>query len=380
MRILSVVGRRSPLLWAALSSLALFPGCGGGGGGDLPPQIEGYGLTVETARLSSTLHLFNFPEYLDEDLAREFQELYGVQIVQDFFDTNEAMIARLRAGGEGQFDLVVASDYAVEILREGGFLQPLDLSLLPNRANLHPGFVGLPYDPEGLYAVPYQWGTTGLGIRGDKVSIGPNTWADWRVIFDPARQLGRFALLDDPRETIGAALLYLGYSVNTTDDAELTEAEAVLVSARDRAVAFTPASTGRDLLVAGELDVSHNHSGEIAWGTDEIPAIAYVVPRQGAVIWTDNLVIPAGSPAAYTAHVLINFLLDAQNGARLTETLRYASPNLASWSFLNETLRAEHERLAVSDMLSGLEFIRDLGPERRKYDELWTRLKAGAAR
>jgi spermidine/putrescine transport system substrate-binding protein len=197
------------------------------------------------------------------------------------------------------------------------------------------------------------------------------------VFFDPARQAGRFTLLDDPREVIGAALLYLGYSVNTVVDAELARAEALLASARDRAVSFTPASTGRDLLVAGEVALSHNHSGEIATAAAEVASVTYVVPRQGAVIWTDNLVVPAGAAGAYTAHVFINFVLDAENGARLTEEVLYSSPNLASWAHLPAAMREEHERAVSDDALSRFEFIRDVGADVRKYDELWTRVRAG---
>jgi spermidine/putrescine transport system substrate-binding protein len=358
--------------------LALAAGCGGGE--ERPAEISAYGLTVQTEQLGTTLRLFNFPEYLDEGLARQFSDLYGIEIVQDFFDTNEAMIARLRAGGSGQFDLVVASDYAVQILREAGLLQPLASALLPNRVNLHSGFLGLPYDPDNLHSVPYQWGTTGIGVRRDRATGTADSWADWGVLFDPERQVGRFTLLDDPRETIGAALLSLGHSVNTTDDARLAEAEALLASATDRAVAFTAASTGRDLLIAGEVDVSHNHSGEIAAARDEVGGVSYVVPRQGGIIWTDNLVIPYGAAQAYSAHVLINFLLDAENGARLTEALRYASPNAAAWEHFDAELKAEHEALTAEGALSRLEFIRDVGPDRRKYDEIWTRIRAGAVR
>jgi len=359
--------------------LALFvllgPGCAGQ---ELPPVVEAYGLSVERERLAPALRIFNFPDYLNQDLIQDFREAYGVRIIQDYFDTNEAMLARLRAGGGGQFDLVVASDYAVQILVGSGLVQPLDPELLPNRENLHPDFTGLPYDPDNLYSVPYQWGTTGIGIRADRVPGSPETWATWGLLFDAAQEPGRFAFLDDPREAIGAALLYLGHSVNTTDDEILAEAEALLRLARDRAVAFTPATTGRDLLTAGELDVSHNHSGDIAVAAEERPDIVYVIPREGAVIWADNMVIPEGSPNAYTAHVFMNFILDAGNGARLTEEMGYASPNQASWPLLEGSLRAEHERFMEPEFLEGLEFIEDVGSDRRKFDEMWTRVKAGA--
>jgi spermidine/putrescine transport system substrate-binding protein len=369
-----------PERWLArlvMAGLAAVVAVGCGSRGDLPPEVEAYGLRVETARLQPTLRLFNFPEYLDPALIRLFRETYGVRVVQDFFDTNEAMLARLRAGGGSQFDLVIASDYAVEMMAEAGELEPLDQGLLPNLVHLHPRFVGLPYDREGRYSVPYQWGTTGLGIRGDRVEGRPEAWATWATLFEAGAAPGRFALLDDPRETIGAALLYLGFSVNSTDDGELARAEALLAGARDRAVAFTPASTGRDLLVAGEVDLVHSHSGEIAAARQDRPAVAYLIPREGAVIWADNMVVPAGSPGAYTAHVFMNFILDPEVGARLTNDTRYHSPNQAAWTLLDPELREEVERLQEGDRMDRLEFIEDVGEDRRKFDRLWTRLRAG---
>jgi len=349
-------------------------------GPDLPPEIQGFGLTVETARLAPTLRIFNFPEYLDEGLISEFRERYGVRIIQDYFDTNEAMIARLIAGGGAQFDLVVASDYAVAILADAGQLQPLDAMLLPNRVHLHPDLSNLPYDPENRYSIPYQWGTTGIGLRSDRVSGSGSEWSSWAILFDPARAVGRYALLDDPREAIGAALIYLGHSVNSTDPAHLAEAEALLRSSVDRAIAVTPASTGRDLLLAGELAVSHNHSGEIAMASEEREEVVYLLPSEGAIVWADNLVIPARSPSAYTAHVFMNFLLDPANGARLTEEIRYYSPNLASWALLEDDLRAEHEVFLGDGAMERLQFIEDVGADRRLFDEIWTRVKAGSGR
>jgi len=348
---------------------------------ELPPEITAHGMTVETARLAPTLRLFNFPDYLDPELIREFRATYGVRIVQDFFDTNETMMARLRASGGagGGFDVVVASDYAVGSLVREEMLQELDPALLPNRSGLHRLFTELPFDPESRFSVPYQWGTTGLGIRTDRVAGTEEERATWGLLFDPERGV-RFALLDDPRESIGAALLYLGYSVNSREPGELALAERLLAQTRERAAAFTPATTGRDLLVAGELDVSHNHSGDVGQAAEEDERVTYVIPREGAVVWADNMVIPRGSEAAYTAHVFMNFILDPAVGARLSNYSRYGSPNEASWPLMDDELRGGMDDLLDGGVFDRLEFIEDVGEERRVFDEMWTRIKAGAGR
>lgn len=345
---------------------------------DRPPVIEAYNLRVESARLGDRLHIFIWPDYLDPELVEEFERTYGVRVVIDYYDNNEALIAKLKAGGIGQYDLAVASDYAVEVLKEQNLLQPLDTTTLPNLVNLDPRFRSLPFDAENRYSVAYQWGTSGLGVRTDRVRDPDRVLASWKLVFDPAHALGPFAMLNDPRETIGAALLYLGYSANSTDERELAEAERLLLAQRPRVLTYAPFATARDLLASGDVVVSHNYSGDVLMAQAEVPAIRYLIPQEGAIVWTDNLVIPAGAPHRYTAEVFINFLLDARIGARLSNFTRYATPNAAALPFVDPELRADRAVYPDSALLDRLEFLRDVGPARVVYDRIWTRLRAGA--
>lgn len=339
--------------------------------------IAAYNLEVDRSKLGKTLNLFIYPDYLDPQLVKKFEEVYGVKVVIDYYDNNEAMLAKLQAGGIGQYDVIVPTDYAVVVMRQQMLLQPLNKKNIPNLKNLNPLFTNLPFDPENQYTVCYQWGTMGLGIRSDLVDAKRQDINTWKIVFDPEYSLGPFTMLDAQRETIAAALIYLGYSVNTVDEGQLQAAQALLLAQRRRVLAYTGTSTARELLVSGDAVVIHNYNGDILMGQSEAPAIRYVLPREGSIIWTDNLAIPAGAPNPYTGEVFINFLLDAQNGAILSNFTHYASPNKASLPYLDEKIRNNPDIYPPDEVLRKLQFIEDIGEKVKLYDRVWTRVKAG---
>jgi spermidine/putrescine transport system substrate-binding protein len=340
--------------------------------------IDAYGLSVERASLGERLNLYNFSDYLDPELVSEFEDAYGVQVNLDYFDTNEAMIAKLRAGGTGQYDVVVGSDYAVQVLVGQGLAQTLDRANIPNLVNLDPRFVDPPYDSGNAHSVPYQWGTTGIGVRRDLVKDTSRIRPSWAVVFDPASALGPFTMLADVRETIGAALLYLGYSANSTNPQELDAAERLLMRQRERVLTYAPGATARDLLGSGDATVAHAWSGDVMQIRDDAPSVEYLIPREGAVVWTDNMMIPAGAPNKRLAEVFINFILDANVGARLSDFTRYASPNSASTPMIDAALLANPSVYPPPELVGKLEFLHDSGAARALYDRIWTRLRAGA--
>jgi spermidine/putrescine transport system substrate-binding protein len=356
----------------ALALLAL--GCGRAP--ERAAVVDAYGLRLETAELGDQLNLFIWSDYMDPELIEEFESAYGVTVAIDYYDTNEAMIAKLQAGGTGQYDVVVASDYAVEVLRGENLLEPLDHALVPNLANLAPRFREAPFDPGNLYSATYQWGTSGLGMRADLVGGDPAP--SWSLVFDPEGSVGPFTMLADPRETIGAALIYLGHSANSVDPAELAEAERLLMEQRDRVLTYAPFASARDLLASGDALVAHNYSGDVLMVAEEVPGVRYMIPEEGSVVWTDNLAIPSGAPHARLAHAFINFILDGGVGARLSNFTRYASPNDAAMPAMDPELLADPSVYPDSAVMARLEFLRDLGEARAAYDRIWTRLRAGA--
>lgn len=368
--------RRTSVLGAMLAVLMV--GCGAAGDDARPEIIEAYGASVVRDSLERELHLFIWPDYLDPDLVDEFEDTYGVRVVIDYYDNNEALIAKLQAGGTGQYDLVVASDYAVEVLRGASLLQSLNHANLPNLKNLDARFRDLPFDPGNVVSVAYQWGTSGLGIRGDLLPAGYRGDLDsWGLVFDASTQPGPLVMLADARETIGAALIYLGHSPNSTDPAELAAAEELLLRQRPRLLTYAPFATGRDLLASGDVFVAHNYSGDVLMAREEIEGIEYFIPREGAILWTDNLAIPVQAPSKYTAEAFVNFLLDAEIGGRLSNFTQYASPNAAAMEHIDPDLKADRSVYPDSALTERLHVLRDLGDANALYDRIWTRLRAG---
>jgi spermidine/putrescine transport system substrate-binding protein len=367
-------------LRTALLAVVILAACGGGED-TRPPVIDAYGASVERDSLARELRLFTWPDYMDPDLLEEFRRTYGVRVITDYYDNNEALIAKLQAGGLGQYDLVIASDYAVEVLRRQDLLVPLDHALLSNLDNMEPRFREMPFDPGNRYTAPYQWGTTGLGLRADRIDGGAAddriaALATWSTVFDPDAQPGPLVMLADARETIGAALIYLGHSVNSTNPTELAGAEDLLMRQRPRLLTYAPFASGRDLLAGGDAVVAHNYSGDVMMAREEVPGIRYVIPREGAVLWADNLAIPARAPAPYTAHVFINFILDAEIGGRLSNFTRNASPNRAALPHIDDALKSDPSVYPAAEVMERLEVLRDVGEARATYDRIWTRLRA----
>jgi len=308
------------------------------------------------------LSFYNWSEYIDPELITAFEEQYEVAVVEDFYDSNEAMLAQLQAGAV--YDLIVPSDYMVGIMIEEGLLLPLDKDALTNLGNLDPDFVNPPYDPTGEYTAAYQWGTTGLGVNLS--IVGEDFEPSWALVFDTdltSTYPGGVSLLNDPRETMGAALKYLGYSLNTTDETALQEAADLIVEAKDYITAFDSDQYDENV-VNGEVAVSHGYSGNFfaAFADTEDPDNwAYVIPEEGATVWIDNMAVPTVSEHPCTAHTFINYLLDAENGAALTNWNYYASPNAAAEEFIDEEVLTDETIYPSAELQEKLEIITDTG-------------------
>lgn len=361
--------------------------CGGGdggtggdmGGGTASPGGQAGGdedAQCEAGQTDGDLALYNWSEYIDPELITAFEEQHGVSVTQDEFASNEELLAKLQAGATG-YDVIVPSDYMVEIMAGQDLLLPLSKDAIPNFSNVADRFTDAPYDPGNRYSAPYQWGTTGIGVNVDELG---DVEASWALIFDEAtasEYSGRITMLDDARESMGAALKYLGYSLNTTDEAELQEAGDLLADASGRIATYTSEGFG-DLLLSGESVVAHGWSGDIIVAVDESEGseLTYLIPEEGSVIWVDNMAIPAGAPHPCTAHTFINFILDAENGAQLTNWTYYASPNEAAEEHILEEILSDESIYPPDDTMQNLEFIEDVGDATPMYEQLFTEAKS----
>lgn len=359
---------------------------------EAPP--EGAQALADACTLGETdgdLFLYNWTEYLPygsaaedaevTDLAQAFEDQYGVKVVITEYESNEAMLAQIDAGVG--YDVIVPSDYMVSIMKSAGLLVKLNPATVPNLGNIDGAFTELPYDPGNQYSAPYQWGTTGIGFSYDV--IDDSEGVSWAVLFDPdttAAYAGRISLLDDERETLGAALKYLGYSLNTKSQAELDEAADLVSAARANVAAFSSAGY-EDLLVSGEIVVAQGWNGDFlaaydGASTDEYDAyedFGYAIPVEGAAAWVDTMAVPMTVVHPCTAQTFINFILDAENGGTLTNYNFYASPNAASKEFIYQEILDDPSIYPPDDVYATLEFFADLGDFALNYADAYARAK-----
>jgi spermidine/putrescine transport system substrate-binding protein len=332
----------------------------------------------DKSKLASEIQLYTWVEYIDPAIKDQFEAECGVKVTETNFDSNETLLATLQAGGTG-YDIIVPSDYMVQILVSENMLQPLDLSNIPNVSNVAEFHRKTYFDPEGQYVVPYFWGTSGLAVDTSAVASPEPTW---KLVFEPSAEVcGKISMLDDERETIGAALMYLGYPINDTDPAHLDEAKDALI-AQAKCVKAYDSTTNDDLIISGETVIGHMWTGD-AWlagsaATDGRDEIEYVIPMEGCTIWQDNMAIPVGAPNKYTAEVFINYVNDADVAAQNAAYVGYATPNEAAKGGIDAAMLADPAVYPPDEVLARLQWIKDVGDALETYDRIWTEFKAAA--
>jgi spermidine/putrescine-binding protein len=338
--------------------------------------VQDSGRCGDRSQLSSTVNFYNWTDYIDPELLTMFEEECGVKVIYDTFSSNEDLLAKLQAGASG-YDLIVPSDYMITIMIQLELLRELDHANLPNLVNLAERFRNTPYDPGNRYSVPYQWGTAGIGYDLDVVGEVPTSLA---ALFDPEqaqKYAGRISLLNDSREVIGAALKYLGYSLNSTDPAQLEEAKQVILAIKPYLATFD-SDTYSDLLVSGETVIGLAWNGGVyqAIFDNEERNLGFSFPDEGDTIFTDNLAIPKSAPNPYTAEVLINYLLEAEHAAMITNVTYYASPNEAALPYINDEVKDDPGIFPPEEALGKGEFIIDVGEATQLYERIWTEIKS----
>ncbi|WP_420628826.1 ABC transporter substrate-binding protein [Candidatus Leptofilum sp.] len=287
--------------------------------------------TEPSSETENVLRIYNWDTYIDPTILEDFEEAFGVTIEYETFDNNEELFEEMQNDESFNYDLIVPTDYMVEILRQEGLLTPLTKDNIPNFDNLDAAFIDPGYDFGNRHCVPYQWGTMGIGYNIEATGREIHSWLD---LFDP-EFAGRVALLDDARSTLAVILLSLNYSPNTTNADEIMEAANFLKEHADQIAAYAP-DTGQDMLLAGEVDLTFEWSGDIFQIMEENPNIRYVIPDEGSIIWTDNMCIPEDASNKELAERFMNYILEPEVGATLSNFVRYGSPNQASVPFLNE--------------------------------------------
>ena len=335
----------------------------GGGGDDGGNGGDGGGG-------GNRLNLYNWSDYVAESTLPNFEERTGARVTQDFYGSNEELLAKLQAGGGG-YDVIVPSDYMVAVMAKSDVIQELDFSKIPNLDNIGENFLGLPYDPENTYSVPYQWGTT--GILYNRAEIGPIE--NWEPMFDE-QYSGQMAMINDVRETLGAALMKQGYSINATDPAKLEEAKQELIKQKPFLRGYFDSTEIAPLVANGDIMLGHVFSGEGILTAIENDDLDYIIPQPAATRWTDNMCVPSGARNVDLAHEFINFILAKEPGATLTNYTYYGTPNDAALPLIDEALTEVPQWNPPDDVFSRLQVIEDVGEATRDYERIFTEVKS----
>lgn len=360
----------SMLLAACQSATATEPVVGPGGS-------ETSERCGDKSQLADEIFLYIWTEYLDPDIKTQFEEECGVKVTETNFDSNETLLATLQAGG-ADYDIIVPSDYMVQTLISEGLLMELDYSVITNIKNMDPININTYFDPEQKYTVPWFWGTSGFAVD---TSVVTDVKDSWSMLFDPnSPYCGKISMLNDERETIGAALMYLGYSINDTDPVHLEEAKNLLIE-QSKCVKAYDSETNDDLIISGETVLAHIWTGDAILAADPSPeaggreGIVYVIPEEGCTIFQDNMAIPVGAPNAYTAMIFMNYTQYPEIAAQNAEYVAYATPNAAAKEFIDPSMLSD-TIYPPAEVASRLHWIEDVGDALELYDRIWTEFKA----
>jgi len=337
----------------------------------------------QASNAANELHLYNWNNYLAEETAKRFEAYCQCKLVQDYYSDNEELLAKLAAGATG-YDVLVPTANAVETLIAQGALRPLDPAQIPNLRNIKPVFLDQWFDPGNKYSVPYAYSITLIGYNREKIKelgVPTDTWA---LIFEPKyleKLAGKVTVLDSQRELFAAALIYLGHSVNETDEAKLKEARDLILRAKPYWAAFNASSYIKELTI-GNIWVAHGYSNDMFQAAQDAAkakrpfTIGWDTPKEGAVIGLDNMVIHKSGPRPDLAHKFINFMLDGKNSAELSNMLGSGNPNIEALQYIDEVVRDNRSVFPDESAWKKLQALRDLPrKERRLMNRFWTEIK-----
>lgn len=312
------------------------------------------------------LRVYTWSSYFSPDVLADFEDAHDCHVAIDLFDSNEAMLDDV-VNGDRRFDLITPSSYVSQVMRKSGMLLDIDLAMIPNARHLDKEFVAVHSpDPELAYSIPYTRTVTGVGYNQ---RLYPNMNQSWAVFADPG-YAGRTTMLFDMRETIGAALKYLGHSLNSRRREELEAAKQVVLEWKGNLLRFEVDESNIGL-GTGELAAAQAYNGDVAVLMEAVPDIGFFVPREGAAISVDDFVITADSAQSDLAHAFINHMLDPANAARNMEGILFYMPVPEALARIPEELGRNPAFAIPEDRLDACETIRDVGPALEIYEEIW---------
>lgn len=317
------------------------------------------------------LNVYMWSDYIDMDLVREFEKQNDCKVVIDIFDSNEFMYSKLKAGGTG-YDVILPTTYMAKVMFDQKMLEKLDHSKLPNLKYINPKYLSdLALDKKMEYSVPYMIGFTCVAYNKEKCGTLPETWD----VFSNEKFAGKMTLLNDHRETIGAALFFLGKSMNDTNDADLAKAKEVLLKWKKNLAKFDN-ELYKVGIQSGEFLVVQGYSGDLFQVFAESPNLTYMCPKEGISMSCDDWVIPATAKNKELAYKFIDFLCSPKNAAKNMEFTCYSAPIPEARKYVSEENKNHPGMFLPDDLYKRGELIRDLGEDNAKFNALWDAVKS----
>jgi spermidine/putrescine transport system permease protein len=348
-----------PLGLSILLLAGTFTGCSLQSNNNLPAAAEA----------ENVLNVFNWSEYLPDSVIKEFESQYKIKVNYLTYSSNEEMLAKIMAGDD-IFDISVASDYMVDVMRKQKLMEEIDMKNIPNIKNIGKEYMNMYFDPGNKYSVPYMWGAGVVAVNSSKVSGSINSYSDlWDTKFRNS-----LVVLDDERALIGIALKKLGYSINETDPARLLQARDELMKLKPNIKSFNSDSPSSELL-KGDVTAGYMWGAEVALAQRQNKKVTASFPKEGMYIWQDNFVIPRGAVHKKNAELFINFILDPQVSAQISKDYPYANPNIEAQKYIDANdLKNTAVYPSDYEMKIG-ERIKDLGDTTKLYDKIWAEFR-----
>lgn len=347
---------------AALAA-ALLAGCGS--------ESEEAAADADKPYAGTTLNVYTWTEYIPDSVIEAFEEETGITVNHSTFSSNEDMLAKVKSESEGAFDIVQPSDYMVEQMASQGMLEELDKTKLTNLSNIDESYMNPEYDPDNTYSIPYLGGVEAIAVNTAKITDEITKYDD---LFDSSYE-NQVVLLDDFRAVIGLTAKSLGYSMSTTDAAELDEIKTKLLTLKPN-VKLYDSDSPKSALIQGEATIGSMWGAEVALAMEENPDIEVVYPEEGAYLFMDNWAIPKGSKNVDAAMEFINYMLDAENMSEILAEFPYLCPNAAAVALMGDEYASNKAKNPPAEVIENGEYIKNLDTDTLTvYDQMWTELK-----
>lgn len=330
------------------------------------------GLGSTTAHAEGSLSIYHWFEYIPQDLLDKFAKEHDVEVTMDTFDSNEAMLASLKAGKLGSYDVSVPGDYMVEILANEGMLDTIAEGELANRGNIEDKWVDVAFDMGRKHSIPYQWGSTSFSVNTDVYKGDINSTS---VLFDPPAELsGKINVLDSSGEVLALASIHLGIPQCSTDRDQLKALNALMQESKGHWASFN-SDGAKDVLVSGDAAAGMIWNGFGAKARSELAALEYSYPKEGYIVWMDNVVLLKDAPNRANALKFMDFLLEPENIAAVSNFAQYSAGVKGVNELLTEDLKTSRESNPPADAPAG-SFIQVCDESTQKlYEQIWTNVK-----